>query len=198
MVVHDARFAESPRFDRMLTSRGRVGGVVAEPLPPQTRACATDALGSSLDRFAQERSPEATPSLIHRPRNDAPSPVRLSAVVSCTCSWNSVFPPSFPTSGSVQVTPRFPPAGPDGHGSPPSKVLSGRYDFLPPHVLRLIVFASRLRRRLPGSCPPSALPPSCRPDDGPGSGLFSLALPFPAFLPAGRSRISQVPWRSIP
>ena len=67
-----------------------------------------------------------------------------------------------------------------------------------PHVLRLIVFASRLRRRLPGSCPPSALPPSCGPDDEPGSGLFSLALPFPAFLPAGRSRISQVPWRSIP
>ena len=33
---------------------GRVGGVVAEPLPPQTRACATDALGSSPDRFAQE------------------------------------------------------------------------------------------------------------------------------------------------
>ena len=33
---------------------GRVGGVVAEPLPPQTRACAIDALGSSPDRFAQE------------------------------------------------------------------------------------------------------------------------------------------------
>ena len=36
---------------------GRVGGVVTEPLPPQTRACAIDALGSSPDRFAQERSP---------------------------------------------------------------------------------------------------------------------------------------------
>ncbi len=32
---------------------GRVGGVVTEPRPPQTRACATDALGSSPDRFAQ-------------------------------------------------------------------------------------------------------------------------------------------------
>ena len=32
---------------------GRVGGVVTEPLPPQTRACAIDALGSSPDRFAQ-------------------------------------------------------------------------------------------------------------------------------------------------
>jgi hypothetical protein len=48
------------------------------------------------------------------------------------------------------VTPRFPPAGPDGHGSPPSAVLSRRYDFLPSHVLRLIGFASRLRGRLPG------------------------------------------------
>ena len=37
--------------------RGRVGGVVAEPLPPQTRACAIDALGSSPDRFAQGALP---------------------------------------------------------------------------------------------------------------------------------------------
>ena len=73
-----------------------------------------------------------------------------------------------------------------------------RYDFLPPHVLRLIDFASRLRRRLPGFVFAGALPPPCRPDDGPGSGLFTLAVPFPAFLPTGKSRISQVPWRSIP
>ena len=124
---------------------GRVGGVVAEPRPPQSRACATDALGSSPDRFAQGVS-----SLVRKSRNAAPSPVRLSTAVSCTCWWNSGFPPAFPISGSVQVTPRFPPAGPDGHGSPPSAVLSGRYDFLPPHDLRLIGFASRLRRRLPG------------------------------------------------
>ena len=65
----------------------------------------------------------------------APSPVRLSTAVSCTCSWNSEFPPTFPISGSVQMTPRFPPAGPDGHGSPPSAALSGRYDFLPLIVL---------------------------------------------------------------
>ena len=51
---------------------------------------------------------------------------------------------------TVQVTPRFPPAGPDGHGSPPSAVLSGRYDFLPSHVLRLIGFANRLRGCLSG------------------------------------------------
>ena len=101
-------------------------------------------------------------------------------------------------SGSAQVTPRFPPAGPDGHGSPPSAVLSERYDFLLPHVLRLIDFASRLRRRLPGFVFAKALPPPCRPDDGPGSGLFTLAVPFPAILPTGKSRISQVPWRSIP
>ena len=61
------------------------------------------------------------------------------------------------------MTPRFPSAGPDGHGSPPSAVLSERYDFLPPHVLRLIGFANRLRRRLPGSCSPWALPPRAGP-----------------------------------
>ncbi len=45
---------------------------------------------------------------------------------------------------------------------------------------------------------PGALPPPCRSGDGPGSGLFTLAVPFPAFLPTGKSRISQVPWRPIP
>ena len=34
-------------------SAGRGGGVVAEPLPPQTRACGITALGSSPHRFAQ-------------------------------------------------------------------------------------------------------------------------------------------------
>ena len=41
----------------LLVELGRVGGVVAEPLPPQTRACAIDALGSSPDRFAREGLP---------------------------------------------------------------------------------------------------------------------------------------------
>ena len=36
---------------------GRVGECIAAPRPPQSRACAIDALGSSPDRFAQERSP---------------------------------------------------------------------------------------------------------------------------------------------
>ena len=171
-------------LSRAFPGASRVGGVVTEPLPPQTRACAIDALGSSPARFAQDAY--------------APSPVRLSTAVSCTCWWNSGFPPAFPISGSVQVTLRFPRAGPDGHGSPPSAVLSERYDFLPSHVLRLVDFASRLRRLLPGFVFAEALPPPCRPDDGPGSGLFTLAIPFPAILPTGKSRISQVPWRSIP
>ena len=78
-----------------------------------------------------------------------------------------MFPPSFPISGSVHVTPRFPPAGPDGHGSPPSAVLSGRYDFL----LRL---SFGLLIRQPGPQAPAgfvfavALPPPCRADRGPG------------------------------
>ena len=35
-----------------LRALGRVGGVVADPRPSQTRACAIDALGSSPVRFA--------------------------------------------------------------------------------------------------------------------------------------------------
>ena len=91
------------------------------------------------------------------------------------------------------MTPRFPPAGPDGHGSPPSAVLSERYDFLPPHVLRLIDFASRLRRRLPGFVFAGALPPPCRPDDGPGSGLFTLAVPFQRSCPRARAGSPRFP-----
>ena len=69
-------------------------------------------------------------------------------------------------------------------------VLSGRYDFLPSHVLRLIVFASRLRGCLPGFVSAyGALPSPYRPGDGPGSGFFMLAIPFPASLPTGKSRI---------
>ena len=123
----------------------------------------------------------------------AAPPVRLSTAVSCTCWWNSAFPPAFPISGSVQVTLRFPPAGPDGRGSPPSAVLSERYDFLPSHVLRLIDFASRLRRRLPGFVFAGALPPPCRPDDGPGSGLFTLAVPFQRSCPRARAGSPRFP-----
>ena len=46
---------------------GRVGGVVAEPLPPQTRACATDALGSSPDSFAHDGVHERTIFVDHAP-----------------------------------------------------------------------------------------------------------------------------------
>ena len=91
------------------------------------------------------------------------------------------------------MTPRFPSAGPDGHGSPPSAVLSGRYDSLPSHVLRLIGFASRLRRRLPGSCSPWALPSPYRPGGGPGSGLFTLAVPFQRSRPRARAGSPRFP-----
>ena len=57
--VHDfARFLDDGRIclsnnaaERAL--RGRVGGVVTEPLPSQTRASGITALGSSHARFAQ-------------------------------------------------------------------------------------------------------------------------------------------------
>ena len=67
-------------------------------------------------------------------------------VSSCTCWWNSGFPPAFPISGSVQVTLRFPRAGPDGHGSPPSAVLSAR----PPGVARIPTTARYRRCSRPG------------------------------------------------
>ena len=127
------------------------------------------------------------------PDPDAPSPVRLSTAVSCTCWWNSAFPPAFPISGSVQVTPRFPPAGPNGHGSPPSAVLSERYDFLPSHVLRLIDFASRLRRRLPGFVFAGALPPPCRPDDGRGLDCSRWPSPFQRSCPRARAGSPRFP-----
>ena len=114
---------------------------------------------------------------------------------SCTCWWNSGFPPAFPISGSVQMTPRFPPAGPDGHGSPPSTVLSGRYDFLPPLVLRLIVF---LPAGSAGCCLPGFVSARGRSrrragdGDGPGSGSHA-GHPSPASCPRARAGPPRFP-----
>ena len=108
------------------------------------------------------------------------------------------FPPTFPISGSVQVTPRFPPAGPDGPRFPAFKGTIEALRLPAPLGLRPIdsptgsAGACRVRVR------PRTLPSACRPTDGPGCGLFMLAIPVPAALPTGKSRISQVPWRSIP
>ncbi len=124
--------------------------------------------------------------LVRRSRHS--SPVRLSTAVSCTCWWNSEFPPSFPISGSVQMTPRFPPAGPDGHGSPPSAVLSGRYDFLPSHVLRLIVLASRFRGRLPGSCPPWGAPAAVQVRRRAGVWIVHAGRPLSSVLAHGQEQ----------
>ena len=157
-------------------------------LAHQTRACAIDALGSSPDRFAQRVS-----SLIRRSRNAAPSPVRLSTAVSCTCWWNSGFPPAFPISGSVQVTPRFPPAGPDGHGSPPSAVLSGRYDFLPLRVLQLIGFASRLRGCLSGSCSPTGAPVAVQARRRAGVWISCWQSPFQRSCPRAKAGSPRFP-----
>ena len=126
--------------------------------------------------------------MVRKSRNAAPPPVRLSTAVSCTCWWNSGFPPAFPISGSVQVTPRFPPAGPDGHGSPPSAVLSGRYDFLPPHDLRLIGFASRLRRRLPGFVSAMGAPAVMQARRRAGVYVVHAGLPYSSGLARGQEQ----------
>ena len=53
-IGSEPSIAKIPQPHTSPTEPGRVGGVVTEPLPPQTRACAIDALGSSPARFAQE------------------------------------------------------------------------------------------------------------------------------------------------
>ena len=144
-----------------------------------------------------------TPSLIRRSRNarkwvsDAPSPVRLSTAVSCTCLWSPVSPPSCPISGSEHVTPRFPRAGPDGHGSPPSTVLSGRYDFLIRSSFGLLV-----RQPAPCGCllirvrhrAPVAMQARRRA----GIWIVHAGRPTPATSPTGKNRISQVSWHPLP
>ena len=124
--------------------------------------------------------------------------------VSWTCSWNSVFPPSFPSHGSAHEVPRFPPAGPAGRGSPPSPDMRcctyRRYyqDTTTPCLasLRLIVSPA-------GTMPPcvsvfaAALPP-LRSAPAAGRGLCcSRAFPQ-RLLSHGQDRASQVPWRTIP
>ncbi len=86
------------------------------------------------------------------------------------------------------MTPRFPPAGPGGHGSPPSAVLSGRYDFLPSHVLRLIVFASRFRGRLPGSCPPWGAPAAVQVRRRTGVWIVHAGRPLSSILAHGQEQ----------
>ena len=49
-----------------------------------------------------------------------------------------------------------------------------------------------------GSCPPWGAPVAVQARRRTGVWIFMLAIPFPASLPTGKSRISQVPWRSIP
>ena len=96
------------------------------------------------------------------------------------------------------MTPRFPPAGPGGHGSPPSAVLSGRYDFLPSHVLRLIVFAGRFRGRLPGSCPPWGAPAGVQVRRRTGVWIVHAGRPLSSVLARRQEQDLQVPWRPIP
>ena len=129
---------------------------------------------------------------IDHPPLGAPSPVRLSTAVSCTCSWSSVSPPSCPVSGSEHVTPRFPQAGPDGHGSPPSAVLSGRYDLLLRMAFGLLVRQPAPCGRLPIRVRFRA-PAASRPDDGPGSGLFTLAIPLQRPRPRARAGSPRFP-----
>ena len=49
-----------------------------------------------------------------------------------------------------------------------------------------------------GSCPPWGAPVAVQARRRTGVWIFMLAIPFPASLPTGKSRISQVPWRPHP
>ena len=85
----------------------RVGGIVAEPSPHRAGRARIRASGSSHGRFAM--------------------PVWLSGLVALTRLRGSVSSrvslPRF-----CHAVRRFPPAGPKGHGPPPSAVLSAHYD----------------------------------------------------------------------
>ena len=101
-------------------------------------------------------------------------------------------PPSCPISGTEHVTPRFPRAGPHGHGSPPSTVLSGRYDFLLRTSFGLLV-----RQPAPCGClfirVRYRAPVASRPDAGPGSGLVTLAVPLQRPRPRARAGSPRFP-----
>ena len=86
------------------------------------------------------------------------------------------------------MTPRFPPAGPDGHGSPPSAVLSGRYDFLLSRVLRLIGFASRLRGCLSGSVSALSAPAAVQARRRTGVWIFLAGNPLSSGLARGQEQ----------
>ncbi len=101
--------------------RGRVGGVVAEPLPPQSRTC-----GHYRIRFLACRvrsGPLAALSHTRRGRQPPLARAWLSAAVTLTRVPEYRVSPGCPVSGSDHAAPPFPRPGPDGHGSPSSAVL---------------------------------------------------------------------------
>ena len=158
---------------------GRVGGVVTEPLPPQSRACAIDALGSSPDRFAQACS------AIHCCFVYVFMELRVSSSVSH--QWFCAGDAPLPSSGSRW--PRFPAfSGTIKALRLPALACPSAYCFRHPAPR----VPAGVRVRLWGA--PVAVQARRRT----GVWIFTLAIPFPASLPTGKSRISQVPWRSIP
>ena len=102
-----------------------------------------------------------------------------------------------PSPGSVHATPRFPPVGPEGHGSPPSQVLSRRSDSRS-RIPWAYCFAVRYRASLLGFVPalnaPGIVQARCRT----GVWIDLAGLPIPACSSHGRNRASQVPWRPFP
>ena len=97
--------------------------------------------------FCRDRVPATGAGLPAAGSTAAPRGPAWHSDTKCSPKWAAEHAPVTPLTGQ-----RNSPAssGSRWHGSPPSAVLSGRYDFLLSHVLRLIVFASRLRGCLPG------------------------------------------------
>ena len=165
--------------------KGRVGEVVTEPRPPQSRTCGhyrIRFLASEFRSWMMIHDPQVRKC----PKSDASSPARLSTFVSLS-RYEAQSLLVFPSSGSAHATPPFPRSGPGGPGSPLSSVLCGRYDPLT-CVPSAYLFANRYRGALPGVCAfARALPPSGQRRTVGRGLLFSAGIPFPAvYLPRTR------------
>ena len=150
-------------------SVGRVGGVVTEPLPPQSRACAIDALGSSPDRFAQEAC-----SAIHCCFVYVFMELRVSSSVSH--QWFCAGDAPLPSSGSRW--PRFP-------------AFSGTIKALRLPALACpsaYCFRHTGSSACRGSCPPMGRYRRTGPADGPKVWIFMARNPLSSLFAHGQEQ----------
>ena len=123
-------------------------------------------------------------------RRSSVSPARLSAVVTCTRSRNSSFPPALPSSGSVHPTPPFPRTGPGGPRFPAVTSTMKALRLPAPHPFGLLIRQPVPRR----ACSFAPGPPQA------GAGPDPWGWPRSVFRPScvDSAGASQVPRRAFP